>query len=103
MFIASYALTAPAAYVSKIHYGLQDTTPACTEPPHPDHDAGGVSGNSVTGQNEFSHTLQITFTVPVLMPLQTPEFAPDSNHRVKTQTRALGKAYCAPSKMRGRS
>ena len=33
MFIASYTLTAPAAYVSQIHYEVQDATTVCSEPP----------------------------------------------------------------------
>jgi hypothetical protein len=52
---------------------------------------------SITGeQNEFSPVPQITFNVPVLTPLQTPESAPKSNRSVKAQTRALGKAHRAP-------
>jgi hypothetical protein len=106
MFIASHALTAPAAYVSRIHYTAhyQYAVAACPEIPHPDHLEGHTLVDSITGgPNEFSQVQQVTFTVPVLMPWRTLEFTPDSNHRVTVQTRALGAVRHAPSKMRGRS
>ena len=103
MFIASYALTAPAAYVSQIHYEVQDVTAICSEPPHPDEDLGGLSVYPVTGApSELSPIQQVSFTVPVLMPLLMPESPPDFNRRVRAQTRALGPAHRPASKMQGR-
>ena len=104
--VSSHTLTVPIDYdyVSRIHSKTQDATALCTEPPHPDHDAGGVTVNPVTGEpSEDSQVQQVTFTVPVLTPLQATILTPDFRPRARVQTRALGAARNAPSKMRGRS
>src|SRR5579859_2965668 len=95
----------PPAEISAIHFRTHDqyVVAACMEISHPDHDAGGVSVDSVTGgQTPFSPVQQITFAVPMRMPLGRPEFLPDFNHQAKPQTRALGQVHRPVSKMRGR-
>lgn len=105
--VACSTLTPPAE-ISAIHFTAhyQYAIAACTEIPYPDHALGGLSVNSITGgPNELSPIQQVDFTVPVLMPLRTPERAPDTlNRRIKAQTRGLGQAYRPrpASKRRGR-
>jgi hypothetical protein len=109
MFILPAVVTCntltPPAEIAAVHFTARyhNAIAACMEIPHPDHDAGGLSVNPVTGApSEFSQVSQVTFTVPVLMPWRTPEFPPDSNRRVGVQTRALGQVHRPASKMRGR-
>ena len=102
--VACYTLTPPAE-IASVHFRARyhNAIAACTEIPHPDHDVGGVSVDSVTGgQTPLSPVQQITFTVAVWMPSGTPEFLPDFNSQVKVQTRALGRIHRPASRMRGR-
>jgi len=102
----------PPAYIyniSGVHHRPLCTLATCDanhdEIPHPAHDylEGHLWVQTVTGRpNEFSPVPQVTFTVPVLMPLQTPQRTPDSNRRVGVHKRALGQAHRPASKMRGR-
>lgn len=97
-------LTSPAE-IASVHFTAhyQNAIAACTEIPHPDHDGGGLSVDSVTGaQTPFSSVQQVTFAVPVWMPLGTPEFLPDFNRQARVQTRALGQIHRPASRMRGR-
>jgi|SRR6266446_1200614 len=102
--VSSCNLTVPAAYVSRIHSRAQDATAPCTEPPHPDHDAGGLSVHSITGApSEFSQVSQWTVIATWFTTIEKPEFsALDFTRGGKVQTRALGRTYWSSSKMRGR-
>jgi hypothetical protein len=100
--VTGSALTPPAE-ISAVHFTAhyQYAIAACTESPHPDHDAGGLSVNSVTGApSEFSQVSSFTFiSIPPWETESVPHF---SLMRTKVQTRALGAVRHAPSKMRGR-
>lgn len=101
--VACSTLTPPAE-IASVHFRARyyNAIAACTEIPHPD-DVGGVSVDSVTGgQTPFSPFQQVTFAVPVQMPMGTPEFLPDFDSQVKVQTRALGQVHRPASKVRGR-
>jgi len=102
--VFSCSFTAPAAYVSRIHSEAQDATALCAEPPEPDHDSDGLSVNSVTGAPcEFSQVSQWSFIATWFIPIEKPEFILDLTRGRKARARALGRTYCSPSKMRGRS
>ena len=110
MFILSAVLACgtliPPAEISAVHFTAhyQYAIAACTDSPHTDHDAGGLSVNSVTGApSEFSHVLQWTFVATWFTATEKPEFSVlDITRGRKVQTRAVGRTYWSPSKMRGR-
>jgi hypothetical protein len=106
MFILPVIITCstltPPAEISAIHFTAhyQYAIAACTEIPHPDHDVGGLTVNSVTGApSEFSQVSSLTF---ISIPPWRTESVPDFHPRGKVQTRALGPTHHTPSKMRGR-
>jgi len=96
----------PSAEISAIHFTAhyQYAIAACAEIPHPDHDIGGLTVNSVTGApSEFSQVSQWTIVPTWPVAIEKPEFSVlDFTHERKVQTRALGRTYWSASKVRGR-
>jgi hypothetical protein len=104
--VITHTLTFPAAYVSRIHLGTEAATAVCSEIPHPDDDylEGHLWVNSITGgPDELSPVPQVNFVTPRRTPSRKLEFASEFRGRVGVQTRPLGQAHRASSKMRGRS
>ena len=98
-------LTPQTAYVSTDRPDKPYTLWAfCMEIPHPDHEAGGLTVNSVTGApSEFSQVSQWTFVAtwfPAIEKSGVSAF--DFRRARKVQTRALSQTYWSPSKVRGR-
>jgi hypothetical protein len=102
--VSSYSLTAPAAYVSRIHSRAQDATALCLEIPHSDDDYLNTLVDPITGApNEFSQVSQWTFVATWFTPIEKPESSLlNPTYARKVQTRALTRTYWSPSKMRGR-
>ena len=102
--VACTTLTPPAE-ISAVHFKARYryAIAACTEIPHPDHEVGGLTVNSVTGApSEFSKVSQWTI-VPTWPTVVNREFSVlDFTHERKVQTRAMSRTYWSPSKMRGR-
>ena len=104
--VAACSTLTPSAEISAVHFTARYyAVAACTEIPHPDHDLGGLTVESVTGApKEFSSVQQVTFTVPQLAPWQMPGFALNVGRTAMIQKRPLGRPACRiPSRTPGRS
>jgi hypothetical protein len=103
--LACSSLTPPAE-ISAIHFRAryQYASAACMEIPHPDHEAEGLTVNSVTGApSEFSQVSQWTFVATWFPAIEKPGVSVfDFPQARKVQTRALSRTYWIPSKVRGR-
>jgi hypothetical protein len=103
--VVACTLTPPAEIsAAQFTARYQYAVAACTEIPHPDHDAGGLTVDSVTGApSEFSQVRQWA-TVPTWpAAIEKAEFSVlDVTLETKVQTRALGRTYWSGVKMRGR-